>query len=84
MNLFFKAIDIEEHDTLQIKKLKKYITIEESDILSVEDLLDIIEELYYECERKEEQIEDLKNDIETLRNPDPNYFDYSEWKANQE
>jgi hypothetical protein len=69
MELFLKASELEDHDTLQIKKLKRYIQIEESDILSVDDLLDIIEELYYECERLDEELEYLKQDVEDNYRP---------------
>lgn len=72
MELFLKASELENHDTLQIKKLKKYVQIEESDILSVEDLLDIIEELYYECERIEEEYADFKQQVEDNYRPIPN------------
>ena len=56
-------------NTFNIIALKKYITIEESDFLSLDDLLSIIEELYYECERLTEQYEDLKHQLEDNYEP---------------
>lgn len=64
MELFLKATELENFDTLQIDKLKKYIPIEKSDILSIDDLLSMIQELYYECERLTEKYEDYKQYVE--------------------
>ena len=80
MELFFKASDMEEYDTMIIKDLKKYITIEESDILSVEDLFSMLEEMYYECERLTEIIEDKDREIENILHPEPQY-EYSDIMA---
>ena len=80
MQLFFKASDMENYDTIIINDLKKYITIDESDILSVEDLFSMLEEMYYECERLTEIIEEKDNEIESLRHPEPQY-EYSDIMA---
>ena len=50
------------------------------DLISINDLLETIDNLLYELDEQEEQIEHLKHPEEDFRET----FNYSEWKANQE
>lgn len=74
--IYIKASDLGES---LVERVKKYTSISNGDILSVGDLVDIIDELVYEIEKLEEDLDRYKNP-EDYRPT----FDYSEWKANQE
>ena len=62
-----------------IDNIEKHTPISKGDILSINDLCDIIDELIYKIDKLEEELDEYKNP-EDYRPT----FDYSEWKANQE
>lgn len=69
MNEVFIRVDT--FSKSEIEKINKYAckNYTDKDIISVEDLVAIIEELGYECGSLEERIEDLENDIENNYRP---------------
>lgn len=74
--IYIKASDLGES---LVERIGKHTSISNGDILSIGDLVDIIDELVYEIEKLEEELDEYKNP-EDYRPT----FDYSEWKANQE
>ena len=78
MNIYLKKQDLISFDCISEKMLDRLgIT---QDIISIDELLGKLEDLYFEKEHLEEEIEYMKQDTEDNRE----VFDYSEWKANQE
>lgn len=74
--IYIKASDLGES---LIERVEKHTPISNGDILSIGDIVDIIDELLYKIEKLEEELDEYKNP-EDYRPT----FDYSEWKANQE
>lgn len=74
-------IKANEFNTSELEKINKYAYMDftKQDIISVEDLVVIIEELTGKCEELEDKLDQEKNYEENRE-----VFDYSEWKANQE
>ena len=70
--ILIKAEELEKY--ISIKDLKKVIAISEGDILSIEDLMEMISDLYYEYRRLEEQLED------EIQNRHDNYEPISPYK----
>lgn len=70
----------EFHDS-ELERINRYAyrDYRKQDIMSVEELVVIIEELIGKCEELEEELEQTKNYEENRET-----FDYGEWKANQE
>lgn len=67
MNIYFKKEDLINFDCISEKMLDRLgIT---QDIISIDDLLGILEDLYFEKEHLEEEIEDIKQDIEDNYKP---------------
>ena len=77
MNIYIKKEDIADFDCITYKMLDSLF--ENVDIISLEEILGALEDLYFENEGLLEKIDDLKRAEE-----DREVFDYSEWKANQE
>ena len=75
-DIYIKASDL---GVSLIERVEKHTPISNGDILSIGDLVDIIDELLYKIDKLEEEIDEYKNP-EDYRPT----FDYSEWKANQE
>ena len=66
-DVYIKRKDILDFDCMRESTLDRIgIT---KDIISIEDLLGIIEDLYYEIERQDEELRDLKQDIEDNYRP---------------
>ena len=74
--IYIKASDLGES---LVERAEKHTPISNGDILSIGDLVDIIDELLYKIEKLEEDLDEYKNPEEYRPT-----FDYSEWKANQE
>jgi len=74
MKLYLKAEELNDFDTLSVERIKKFVPLENSDILELDDLLSIIQELCYECERLEEKLDD------EIRNRQDNYEPISPYK----
>ena len=70
--LYLKAEELEKY--LTIDELNKIIPISKGDILSVEDLINMIDDLYYEYKRLEEKLED------EIQNRQDNYEPISPYK----
>lgn len=60
-NVYIKRQDILDFDCIREETLER-IGIKK-DIISIEDLLAILEELYADKERLEEELEDLRQDV---------------------
>ena len=60
-NVYIKRKDLLDFDCIREETLERMGI--KKDILSIEDLLVVLEELYADKERLEEKIEDLENDI---------------------
>lgn len=60
MEVLIRKKDIDDFDCLRADKLGI-----DKDLVSVEDLLGIIEDLLFECEHLKEVIEDMKNDMDS-------------------
>lgn len=67
MNIYFKKHDLINFDCISEKMLDRLGITE--DIISINDLLGILEDLYFEKEHLEEEIEDIKQDIEDNYKP---------------
>lgn len=72
--IFIKVSSLEDVDKRIIERAN--IT---TDLISIDDLISIIDNLQWENERLEDEIRELKEEKENRET-----FDYSEWKANQE
>lgn len=75
-NLYINKNDLKEYE---IKMLDR-VGFKTKDLVSINDLLETIDNLLYELDEKDDEIEHLKHPEEDFRET----FDYSEWKANQE
>lgn len=67
MEVYIKRKDLLDFDCITEKTLER-IGINK-DIISVEELLGVIEDLYFEKEHLEEELQDLKQDIEDNYKP---------------
>lgn len=70
--IYIKAIELEKHTS--IDELAKIIPISKGDILSIEDLIEMIDDLYREYKRLEEKLED------EIQNREDNYEPISFYK----
>ena len=64
MEVLIRKKDIDDFDCLYADKLGI-----DKDLLTIEDLLGIIQDLYFENERLQEELQDLKQDIEDNYEP---------------
>lgn len=64
MEVLIRKKDIDNYDCLYADKLGI-----DKDLLTIEDLLGIIQDLYFENERLQEELQDLKQDIEDNYEP---------------
>lgn len=77
-DIFIKTNEFHDSELERINRYA-YRDYRKQDIMSVEELVVIIEELIGKCEALEEELEQTKNYEENRET-----FDYGEWKANQE
>ena len=77
--IYIKINQLHDYDIRMFEKLGYY----SQDLISIEDLLNIIDDLLDEKSHLEETIEEMKEPI-NYEDDYSNRFDYSEWKANQE
>lgn len=77
-DIFIKTSEFHDSELERINRYA-YRDYRKQDIMSVEELVVIIEELIGKCEELEEELDQTKNYEENRET-----FDYSEWKANQE
>lgn len=71
MEVLIRKKDIDNFDCLNTEKLGI-----DKDLVSIEDLLGIIEDLYYEVERLKEELQDTINDRDSNYKPISNYEMY--------
>ena len=62
-NVYIKTKELDIYDYLRIEGIKKELGIDLQDIISVEDLLRILESIYSEYYRLKEKYEDMLDSI---------------------